>query len=73
MPVHYMSKTLRIQPISSPLATQIPHAAGAAYALKVLGEKVELIPKAKMKLTMAHALFAILAMVLLQKEIFTLH
>lgn len=39
MPVHYMSKVLRIQPISSPLATQIPHASGAAYALKVLGEK----------------------------------
>lgn len=39
MPVHYMSKTLGIQPISSPLATQIPHAAGAAYALKIRGEK----------------------------------
>lgn len=39
MPVHYMSKPLNIQPISSPLATQIPQAAGAAYALKVLGTK----------------------------------
>ncbi|VVT53813.1 uncharacterized protein SAPINGB_P003763 [Magnusiomyces paraingens] len=47
MPVHYMSKTLRIQPISSPLATQIPHAAGAAYALKVLGEKSGVDPKSE--------------------------
>lgn len=37
MPVHYMSKKLNIHPISSPLATQMPHAAGAAYALKLRG------------------------------------
>lgn len=37
MPVHYQSKRLNIHPISSPLATQIPHAAGAAYALKIEG------------------------------------
>lgn len=35
MPVHYGSKELNIHTISSPLATQIPQAAGAAYALKV--------------------------------------
>ncbi|KAI0175204.1 dehydrogenase E1 component [Pestalotiopsis sp. NC0098] len=34
MPVHYGSKELNIHTISSPLATQIPHASGAAYALK---------------------------------------
>lgn len=37
MPVHHQSKELNIHPISSPLATQIPHAAGAAYALKIRG------------------------------------
>ncbi|KAL1632164.1 hypothetical protein SLS56_003898 [Neofusicoccum ribis] len=35
MPVHYGSSALHIHTISSPLATQIPHAAGAAYALKM--------------------------------------
>lgn len=35
MPVHYGSSALNIHTISSPLATQIPHAAGAAYALKM--------------------------------------
>lgn len=35
MPVHYGSKELHIHTISSPLATQIPHASGAGYALKV--------------------------------------
>ena len=35
MPVHYGSKDLNIHTISSPLATQIPQAAGAAYALKI--------------------------------------
>jgi 2-oxoisovalerate dehydrogenase E1 component alpha subunit len=35
MPVHYGSKKLNMHTISSPLATQIPHAAGAAYALKM--------------------------------------
>jgi 2-oxoisovalerate dehydrogenase E1 component alpha subunit len=34
-PVHYGSKELNIHTISSTLATQIPHAAGAAYALKM--------------------------------------
>lgn len=35
MPVHYGSRKLNIHTISSPLATQIPQAAGAAYALKM--------------------------------------
>jgi hypothetical protein len=37
MPVHYGSKELHFQTISSPLATQIPQAAGAAYAMKLAG------------------------------------
>lgn len=35
MPIHYGSKELCYQTVSSPLATQLPHAAGAAYAMKV--------------------------------------
>ena len=35
MPVHYGSSKLNIHTISSPLATQIPQASGAAYALKM--------------------------------------
>lgn len=35
MPVHYGSKELNIHAISSPLATQLPQASGAAYALKM--------------------------------------
>lgn len=35
MPVHYGSNKLNFQTISSPLATQLPHAVGAAYALKL--------------------------------------
>lgn len=34
MPIHYGSKQLNFHTISSPLATQLPHAVGAAYALK---------------------------------------
>ncbi|GAA5807429.1 hypothetical protein MFLAVUS_000790 [Mucor flavus] len=37
MPIHYGSKKLNFQTISSPLGTQIPQAAGAAYALKMSG------------------------------------
>ncbi|KAL7274312.1 hypothetical protein RUND412_002783 [Rhizina undulata] len=37
MPVHYMSERLHVHPISSPLGTQIPHAVGAAYGLKLEG------------------------------------
>lgn len=39
MPVHYGSKQLNFQTISSPLGTQLPQAAGAAYALKTSGVK----------------------------------
>lgn len=35
MPVHYGSARLNIHTISSPLGTQLPHASGAAYALKI--------------------------------------
>lgn len=35
MPVHYGSKELNFQTISSPLATQLPQASGVAYALKL--------------------------------------
>lgn len=38
MPVHYGSRRLHYQTISSPLATQIPQAVGAAYALKMRKE-----------------------------------
>ncbi|KAI8866568.1 hypothetical protein GQ42DRAFT_181237 [Ramicandelaber brevisporus] len=38
MPVHYTSEKLHFQTISSPLGTQIPQAAGAAYALKRDGD-----------------------------------
>lgn len=38
MPVHYGSAKLNFQTISSPLATQIPQAAGAAYAKKLKGD-----------------------------------
>ncbi|KAI9914465.1 hypothetical protein PsorP6_008116 [Peronosclerospora sorghi] len=38
MPVLYGSKHLHFQTMSSPLATQIPHAAGAAYAFKLAKE-----------------------------------
>ncbi|KAI8062610.1 thiamine diphosphate-binding protein [Gongronella butleri] len=37
MPIHYGSAELNFQTISSPLATQIPQAAGSAYALKMEG------------------------------------
>lgn len=39
MPIHYGSKELNIHTISSTLATQIPHAAGAAYALKLQNQQ----------------------------------
>ncbi|CAG8950147.1 hypothetical protein HYFRA_00008382 [Hymenoscyphus fraxineus] len=35
MPVHYGSKALNIHTVTSPLATQLPQAAGAAYAIKM--------------------------------------
>ena len=38
MPVHYGSRDLNFMTISSPLATQIPQAAGYAYGQKLAGE-----------------------------------
>ncbi|EWM25336.1 2-oxoisovalerate dehydrogenase alpha mitochondrial expressed [Nannochloropsis gaditana] len=35
MPIHYGTAALHFQTISSPLATQIPHAVGAAYGIKL--------------------------------------
>ncbi|MBR9727914.1 thiamine pyrophosphate-dependent dehydrogenase E1 component subunit alpha [Shewanella intestini] len=39
MPIHYGSKELNYQTISSPLATQIPQATGVAYGLKLQGKR----------------------------------
>jgi 2-oxoisovalerate dehydrogenase E1 component alpha subunit len=39
MPNHFGSKKLNVVQVSSPIATQIPHAAGCAYAMKVQKEK----------------------------------
>ncbi|KAI8926188.1 thiamine diphosphate-binding protein [Entophlyctis helioformis] len=39
MPVHYGSRAHNFQTISSPLGTQIPQAAGSAYALKQAGKQ----------------------------------
>lgn len=44
MPVHYGSKDLNIHTISSTLATQIPHAAGAGYALKLQNQQQPDVP-----------------------------
>ncbi|MGH2556329.1 MAG: thiamine pyrophosphate-dependent dehydrogenase E1 component subunit alpha [Actinomycetota bacterium] len=38
MPAHWSSRRLGIVTGSSPIATQIPHAAGVAYAMKLKGE-----------------------------------
>jgi len=39
MPNHFGSRALNVVTVSSPIATQIPHAAGCAYAMKLQGEK----------------------------------
>lgn len=39
MPNHFGSRKLNVVTVSSPIATQIPQAAGTAYAMKVSGEK----------------------------------
>lgn len=43
MPVHYGSKELNFHTISSPLATQLPQAAGAAYACKQMNNDTVVI------------------------------
>ncbi|KAK4532783.1 hypothetical protein CCYA_CCYA13G3640 [Cyanidiococcus yangmingshanensis] len=40
MPIHYGRKDMHFHTISSTLATQIPHAVGAAYALKLEGNRI---------------------------------
>jgi 2-oxoisovalerate dehydrogenase E1 component alpha subunit len=44
MPIHYGSKELCFQTVSSPLATQMPHAVGCAYAMKVGNVPLKAIP-----------------------------
>lgn len=39
MPNHFGSRALNVVTVSSPIGTKIPHAAGAAYAMKIQGEK----------------------------------
>lgn len=39
MPNHYGARSLNVVQVSSPIATQIPHAAGCAYAMKVQKEQ----------------------------------
>lgn len=39
MPNHFGSRALNVVQVSSPIATQIPHAAGCAYAMKLQKEK----------------------------------
>eukprot|EP01132_Coremiostelium_polycephalum_P005682 gene5682-7072_t len=39
MPIHFGSKRINLQTISSPLTTQLPQAVGSAYAKKLNGEK----------------------------------
>lgn len=39
MPNHYGSRALNVVTVSSPIGTKIPHAAGAAYGMKLLKEK----------------------------------
>ncbi|GET88402.1 2-oxoisovalerate dehydrogenase alpha subunit, putative [Leishmania tarentolae] len=41
MPIHYGSKHLHVQMVSSPLATQIPHGAGAGYAFRLENQALE--------------------------------
>lgn len=39
MPNHFGSKNLNVVTVSSPIGTKIPHAAGAAYGMKILKDK----------------------------------
>ncbi|MBI5905438.1 MAG: pyruvate dehydrogenase (acetyl-transferring) E1 component subunit alpha [Deltaproteobacteria bacterium] len=43
MPNHWCDRTIRLVSVSSPVATQLPHAVGAAYAAKLRGEPVATI------------------------------
>lgn len=39
MPNHFGARSLNVVTVSSPIGTKMPHAAGAAYAMKIQGEK----------------------------------
>lgn len=43
MPNHWCDRSVRLVSVSSPVATQLPQAVGAAYAAKLRGEKVAVI------------------------------
>lgn len=43
MPNHWCDRAVRIVSVSSPVATQLPHAVGAAYAARLRGGKVAVI------------------------------
>ena len=43
MPNHWCDRSIRLVSVSSPVATQLPHAVGAAYAAKVRGEGVAVL------------------------------
>ncbi len=43
MPNHWCDASIRLVSVSSPVATQLPHAAGAAYAAKVRGERIAVL------------------------------
>lgn len=43
MPNHWCDPSIRLVSVSSPVATQLPHAAGAAYAVKVRRERVAVL------------------------------
>ena len=43
MPSHWCDRGIRLVSVSSPVATQLPHAVGAAYAAKLRGEPVAVI------------------------------
>ena len=49
MPIHYGSRELNFQTISSPVGTQIAQAAGAGYAVKLMQE-----PKVGMSVGLYH-------------------
>ena len=43
MPNHWCDRSIRLVSVSSPVATQLPHAVGAAYAAKVRGERIAVL------------------------------
>jgi pyruvate dehydrogenase E1 component alpha subunit len=43
MPNHWCDRSIRLVSVSSPVATQLPHAVGAAWAAKVRGERVAVL------------------------------